>query len=575
MKNIKKIAYAFAAVLITSSATVTSCRQDFEEINTNPNSPETALSYGIWNAANKIVTDATRNSFESARVTLPWMQYSAQTAYTEEDRYQYRLTSGDALWTQLYTAASNYKEIIRMNTDPKTAVTTSAYGSNKNQIAASRVMLSYIFLNLADTFGDIPYYSYSTVDPDFQALNANEYLRPKFASQAKVYADIMKQLKETAEMVELGQPVFTQGDVLFDGDADKLRKFANSLRLRVATRVKGTVPGAEAHIADAIAKGVMTSNDDSVGVTYENSLVNPSPLYNDFLTRSDFSVSKTFIDLLKGTNGNFGLDPRLFKYASPIGTLKANILNGTSVEFPSLQNVFTTFEDLFDDLGIADNSTLSQIKEKIAGDPQETAVLNAIAAAIQADYVGQPYGLDQSLSTSQSDQSNFFSKNVYRKDYTEMLMEYSEVEFLLSEANGWSQANYVKGVRASMEKWGVAQSEIDAFVADLPAASKANVLTQKYVALFMQPYEAWAEYRRTGYPDTSILLLPGESYALNVPVNGATTYVFESLVADLTDLPNRLYYPTVIQTLNKENYQAASAAIGGDKMNTKLIWDKN
>ncbi len=527
MKNIKKIAYAFAAVLLSSSAIV-SCTQDFDRINTNPNSPEVALSYGIWNGANKLVTDATRNSFESARVTLPWMQYSAQVNYTEEDRYQYRLTSGDALWTNLYTAASNYKKIIDLNTDPATAGSTSAYGANANQIAAARVMLSYVFLNLADTFGDIPYYSYGNPDADFQALNANEFLKPKFASQAKVYEDILKELKESAAMVETEKQVFTQGDILFDGDAMKLKKFANSLRLRVATRVKGVVPGAEAHITDAISSGVMTSNDDNVGVTYENSLVNPSPLYNDFRTRSDFSVSKVFIDLLKGKNGNFGLDPRLFKYAAPMGTLKASILDGSYVE---------------------------------STDP--------------ADYVGQPYGLDQSLSTSQSGQANFFSKYVYKKDYTEILMEYSEVEFLLSEANGWDQAHYEAGVAASMAKWGVSDSDIAAFVAQLPPATKANVLTQKYVALFMQPYEAWAEYRRTGYPDTSILLLPGESYALNVPVNGATTYTFESLIPGLNDLPKRLFYPTVIQTLNPENYAAAAAAIGGDKMDTPLIWDKN
>ena len=541
MKNIKKIAYAFAVAVVTSASTV-SCTQDFDEINTNPNNPETALTYGVWNASNKIVTDATRNSFESGRVTLPWVQYSAQTAYTDEDRYAYRLTSGDALWTNLYTAASNYKTIIDINTDPATSVQASTYGSNKNQIAASRVMLSYVFLNLADTFGDIPYYSYGNKDADFQALNAKMYFKPKFASQVKVYADIMKELKEASEMIETNSAVFTKGDLLFKGNAIKLQKFANSLRLRVATRVKGVVPGAEAHITDAIAKGVMTSNDDNVGVTYEPNQTNPSPMYNDFLTRSDFSVSKTFIDLLKGTNGNFGLDPRLFKYASknklsaleiaadPNKTLKSRILDGS----------------------LSESSDLSL-------------------------YTGQPYGLDQSMSTAQSGQANFFSKYVYKPDYTEILMEYSEVEFLLSEANGWSQVNYEKGVAASMQKWGVSNDAIVNFVATLPPATKANVLTQKYVALYMQPYEAWAEYRRTGYPDTSILLLPGETYALNVPdpTTGATTYVFEPLIAGLTDLPTRLYYPTVIQTLNAENYAAASTAIGGDKMTTKLIWDKN
>ena len=89
----------------------------------------------------------------------------------------------------------------------------------------------------------------------------------------------------------------------------------------------------------------------------------------------------------------------------------------------------------------------------------------------------------------------------------------------------------------------------------------------------MQPFEAWAEYRRTGYPNT--LLLPGQSAALNVATaSGQTTYTFTSLIADLTDLPTRIYYPTTVQTLNTDNYNAASTAIGGDKMNTKLIWDK-
>ena len=55
-----------------------------------------------------------------------------------------------------------------MNTDPATAAASSAYGSNANQIAASRVMLSYVFLQLVDSFGDVPYYSYGNQDPDFQ-----------------------------------------------------------------------------------------------------------------------------------------------------------------------------------------------------------------------------------------------------------------------------------------------------------------------------------------------------------------------------------------------------------------------
>ena len=124
-----------------------------------------------------------------------------------------------------------------------------------------------------------------------------------------------------------------------------------------------------------------------------------------------------------------------------------------------------------------------------------------------------------------------------------------------------------------MEKWGVPAADITAFLATLPVATKETVLNQKYIALFMQPYEAWAEYRRTGYPNT--LLLPGQTGNFNVPYEGNSTYIFTSLIAGLTDLPTRLFYPTTSQSLNRDNYEAASANIGGDKMNSKLIWDTN
>lgn len=520
----KKILYIMSAAMMTLS--VNSCSDRFEEIDINPNQTQNPLSYGIFNSANKEYMDEMRGSFSSGRVTLPWVQYAAAQDYTEDNRYLYRVTYNATIWALHYRVAQDYKQIIDLNTNPATADAMSAYGPNENQIAAARTMLAYVFLNLADTFGDVPYYSYGNPDPDFQALSINTELQPKFASQAKIYADILKELGEASAMVKTDQKVFTQGDVLF-GSGLKLKKFANSLRLRVATRVKGVVPGAEAAMAEAIASGVMTSNADNVGVEYEDNLVNPSPMYNAFRTRSDFGISKTFVDLLKGEKGNFGLDPRLFQYATPKGVVKSAILAGTS---------------------------------PVSTNP--------------ADYNGMPYGITSSDVASQVPSSNFFSKNVYKRNYKEMFMEYSEVEFLLSEANGWSQANYVKGVEASMQKWGVPTAAITSFISNLPAANKANVLNQKYVALYMQPYEAWAEYRRTGYPST--LLLPGQTGDFNVPTNdGRTTYVFTSLVPELTDLPTRLYYPTTAQTLNRINYEAAATAIGGDKITTKLIWDKN
>ncbi|KIC62599.1 SusD/RagB family nutrient-binding outer membrane lipoprotein [Chryseobacterium taiwanense] len=504
-----------------------SCSDKFDEIDINPNSTENPLPTGLFNNANKEYMDYTRDGWVSGRMMLPWVQYSAQRQYTEEDRYQYRLTTDTQLWTRSYYVANDYKKIIDLNTDPATAAQMSVYGANVNQIAAARVMLSYVFLNLADAFGDVPYWSYGNKDADFQALNVDANLQPKFASQQKIYTDILKELKEASEMIDETKDVLTSGDHLFDNDPEKLKKFANSLRLRVATRVKGVIPGAAAHITDAIASGVMTSNDDTVGLTYENNLINPSPFFLTYQTRSDFAISKTFVQLLKGQSGNFGEDPRIFKYASPVAVKIGNIRNQTMFE-----------------------------------------------AANASEISGMPYGVPSTLAASQAASSSFFGASVLKPAYTEIFMEYAEVEFLLAEANGWSQSNYEKGVTASMERWGVPTAKISTFVASLPAANKANVLTQKYVSLFMQPNEAWAEYRRTGYPNH--LLLPGQSASLNVPsASGATTYTFTSLIAGLTDLPTRIFYPTTVQTLNTANYQAAASAIGGDEMDTKLIWDTN
>lgn len=518
----------FSLLTVVFASAFIGCRENFDEINTSPNSTDTPTSFGLFNYANKAFMDNTRDGFTSGRMTLPWVQYSAQRNYTEEDKYQYRLSVANSMWTNLYAYAMDYKKIIELNTNPATAPLQSNYGPNNNQIAAARVMLANIFLTLTDSFGDVPYYSYGNNDADFQALNPS-IITPKFASQAKIYADILKELKEASDMIDTGEVVFTNGDALF-GSGLKLKRFANSLRLRVGVRVKGVVPGAETAIQEAIASGVMQSNADTVGLTYENTDNNPSPMWTANLTRNDFAINKTFVELLKGNKGPFAkTDPRLFRLAAPLSATQAQVKAGTYTESTN-----------------------------------------------PSDYAGMPYGVpSNSIAANQSKigRSSLFSKYVIRKDFKEVYMEYAEVEFLLSEVNGWSQTNYENGVKASMQRWGVSAADITTYLTGLAPASKETVLTQKYIALFGQPYEAWSDYRRTGYPN--VLLLPGQTGTYNVAVNGVTTYVFNSLISGLTDLPTRFYYPTQVQTLNKTNYESASTAIGGDKMNTKLIWDKN
>lgn len=514
-------------ILLLTLLTFTGCTDRFDEINTNPNNPTNVTTPGLFNSATRNIVDVNmRGSFGSARMTLPWVQYSAQRNYTEEDRFQFRETTNTSLFNSYYLQAKNFKSVLELNTDPATASGMSVYGNTNNQIAAARIMLAYIFHNLVDTYGDIPYYSFGSDDPDFQALDINN-LTPKFASQQKIYADLLKELKEAVAMIDLTDNVFYNNQDNFFGTAVKLKRFGNSLRLRIANRVKNVIPSANAHIQEAIASGVMLSANDNIGVRFEANSVNPAPTYRAFFVdnRTDYTVSKTFTDLLKGQIGPFSTDPRLQKILAPRGTSKINSLN----------NNYTETSDL-------------------------------------SKYQGMPYGITSGQTNSQVSGVCHYSYSIFRPDYTEYLMEYAEVEFLLSEVNGWSQSHYEKGIRASMAKWNVTQTAIDAYIAALPAATQETVLTQKYIALFMQPYETWAEWRRTGFPN--ILIQPGGTGTLINPINGSYTYIFTPL-KQLTEMPSRLTYPVNQKDLNPAKYLEASQNIGGDKLDTKLIWDTN
>jgi len=519
--------------------TTTSCQKDFEEINTNPNRPQQALPTALFNGSTKLFLKNTRNYTTSGMMFRSWMQYTAQDTYTKESRFLYRDYAGDYLWRYPYQVAGGYKDIIDLNTDPKTKELMTTYGKSENQIAAARIMLAYTFALLVETFGDVPYYSYGSPNPErFQALQLEKYISPVYATQKEIYTDLLKELKEAAAQIVSDSYVFKEGDYIFE-TPDKMRRFANSLRLRLAIRLKDVSDTELRTLAqqsiDELKAGtaVMQSEADTVELQFDSDDTNPAPIYKEYFVsnRVDYSPSNSFVQLLKGQRGNFGVDPRLQKYFAPKGLTKYQARDGRYTESDNLN-----------------------------------------------DYIGMPYGLDESMADFQFKSGvavSFFSSRILQPNYAEVFMEYSEVCFLLSEANGWDNIWYKKGVEASMKKWGVADTKITNFLNTIPAANEENVLTQKYIALYMNPNEAWAEYRRTGYPHT--LIKVNEETDLNIPTEaGQTKYRFESLVADLTDIPERLFYPVAYKVINEANYQEAlkSMQMTTDILTKRLIFDR-
>ena len=156
---------------------------------------------------------------------------------------------------------------------------------------------------------------------------------------------------------------------------------------------------------------------------------------------------------------------------------------------------------------------------------------------------------------------------ILQPTFEALLMDYSEVEFLLSEAKarGWAPGvvgtardHYNKAIEASILYWGGTVTDYTNYIAQPSVGGtitalnyKQKIGTQKWIALYNRGFDAWTEIRRLDYPK-----LPD-------PLD------------KVSDFPVRLRYPTQEQTLNGANYSQAAAAIGGDRLTTKLFWDKN
>jgi hypothetical protein len=161
-------------------------------------------------------------------------------------------------------------------------------------------------------------------------------------------------------------------------------------------------------------------------------------------------------------------------------------------------------------------------------------------------------------------QYSHVNPTITEPDFPSLLLDYSEVEFLLAEATergfnvgGNAQTHFTNAVTASITYWGGTPAEAAAYLAQpsvnyaAPSASyKEKIGVQKWIALYNRGFDAWIEWRRLDYPR----LDPAEDA--------------------VSDIPVRYPYPVNEQNVNRQNYETASAAIGGDEVTTKLWWDK-
>jgi len=512
----KKIIYFLLGVLILSMPIA--CTDSLESVNENPNDPEKVPVYSLFQYATISLVNDFSDEWFSGRQSLLYAQYLGQRNYSEEDRYQIRQNTNNSYWGYLYRNIANLEEVIMINSDPETAEDASAFGANANQIAASRILKSWAVQIMTDTWGDIPY---------SEAWKARDGLYlPVYDKQEDIYKDLLSVLKEAAATLKANEsePVFTQGDILYNGDAKKWRKFANSLRMRVALRASHVLPEYKTIIQECIADGVFESNEDNALFAYNASPPTQNPFYKSLNVdgRNDFSLTKTLVDLTLGKNDDLN----------------------------NKQNPFAGFVD------------------------PRLAIWGGLNE--DGEYVGMPYGMIAALCGTYINVGkpvNFLTTPtvIVSADFKMPILDYAEVLFIQSEINDFDDALYRKGVEASLLRWGVPATGASTYATSLPAANKERVLTQKWLANFMNGHNGWSEYRRTGQP--AFLLLPGEISIKASNFNGGEAVIFTTLVETTNKIAARVTYPDSEDTVNRENYKAAQSAMGGDHMYTKVWWD--
>jgi hypothetical protein len=367
--------------------------------------------------------------------------------------------------------------------------------ANPNYKGVALVLRSWVFSLLTDQYGDIPYK---------QATNIEQNLTPAYDAQKDVYFALLDDLKAAqADLDPKGKAI--AGDVIYGGanNITEWKKFVNSLRLRIALRIADREPDkAKQVLADVQAEGsgYIDSNAGTAQLAYLDS-PNQNPISNLFDTRNDYRISKTIVDKLFQLN-----DPRLPIFASP-----------TEDATPQ------TYVGIPNGLLVGDASNLGFTKTSKPG-----------------AYFLAPHAPAVIIS------------------YAEVLFDRAEAVargFIAGDATDL----YNQAITASLNQYGITGStEVNNYLSQAavkydPSNYKKSIGNQKWIALFGQGLEEFAEWRRLDYPQ----LTPAIAGTLN------------------GKMPVRFLYPGTEQSLNGISYKAAIAHQGPDILTTKLWFDVN
>lgn len=519
---------------------VAQCTSDLKQLNIDPTSSSlTSIdpNYLLTNCQ-VTYTGSADFSYETWRAQLihfsTMMQHFSHVAgYWVGDKYLNNPTYQAAYFQCAYGGDGGDLGQIK-NIVPLVEVTKgNPNHSNLYQIA--RIWKVVEFHRITDIYGDVPY---------FQAGHGFDQgiLAPKYDSQQDIYMDMLNELDEAATALDPLKDV-PYGDLIYNGDAAKWKKFAYSMMLRLATRLsKVDAATSKTWIEKAATGGTFTSIADNAIVVADPAQGRPtinriSQILNLSYEMPNVRWSKTFIDYLANNN-----DPRLSVLAELPPAPPNNATPGLAGD-----NTFANQQGMpngYDEGGGATD---------ITNEPN-------YPGANGSDVLGY-YSRPNNILLANPGGPTF-------------IITYAETELMLAEAaelgysvTGSAATHYNNGVTAAMAQL----SQFNATLGAIPPASITVYLTahpyvagatgiqmintQYWAATIFNDYETFANWRRSGWPALVPVNYPGN-------VTGGT-------------IPRRLIYPQTEALLNTTNYNSAVAKItGGDQMTSRVWWDQ-
>lgn len=400
-------------------------------------------------------------------------QYLAETQYV-----------GQSLYPQESTSFYSWYQGPLINLE--TVITSDDLDANDgpiaNQVAVAKILKAYFFWNITDRWGDVPY---------SEALQGSDDFTPAYDTQEFIYNDLFEELKEATNLMVEGN---IEGDIVYGGDMEKWKKFANTVRLLMALRLSEVDSGkAREEFSQALEAGVFTSNDDNLVFEHLADANNENYWYGQVVGRNRewWAITENLVEEMKPVD-----DPRLPVYANE--------------------------------------------------------------ARATGEFTGMRFGTEE-ISGTETEDFSLLGSDIHAQDAPVYLVTYAQVLFAIAEAaeRDWISEDpeeyYKRAIENSILQWTGSDQGVEEFLTNPeisfdPSRAMEQIATQRWVHLYMFGYEAWSEWRRTGYPDD--LVSP----------SGA-------------EIPTRLSYPDNEAFNNRENYnEAVQRQFGGDDSIYGTVW---